>query len=192
MTVDHINGDKGNNSVENLQWMKREDNIKKAYDDGAYGNLSSLRRKYFTWKNSCVAITPENRPMFRNDIHNGMSLNDLALKYGISKTSINNVKWGMKHSEMEDLFQEAYTWERLLACLNSLRDLYLETKDIKIFQQIRCLLPQGYLQKSTFMFNYEVLANIYKSRKDHKLDEWREFCNWIRDLPYSELITGED
>ena len=41
------------------------------------------------------------------------------------------------------------------------------------------------------MLNYEVLANIYKSRKNHKLDEWREFCKWIEDLPYSELIVGE-
>lgn len=56
---------------------------------------------------------------------------------------------------------------------------------------IRCLLPQGYNQRRTIMMNYEVLANIYKSRKDHKLDEWHEFCDWIITLPYSELITGD-
>ena len=52
------------------------------------------------------------------------------------------------------------------------------------------LLPTSYNQKRTVMLNYEVLANIYKSRKNHKLDEWREFCKWIEGLPYSELITG--
>ena len=52
------------------------------------------------------------------------------------------------------------------------------------------LLPTSYNQKRTVMLNYEVLANIYKSRKDHKLDEWRDFCSWIETLPYSELITG--
>lgn len=52
------------------------------------------------------------------------------------------------------------------------------------------LLPSSYNQKRTVMLNYEVLANIYKSRRDHKLDEWREFCKWIETLPYSELITG--
>ena len=52
------------------------------------------------------------------------------------------------------------------------------------------LLPSSYNQKRTVMLNYEVLANIYKSRKDHKLDEWRDFCSWIEILPYSELITG--
>lgn len=52
------------------------------------------------------------------------------------------------------------------------------------------LLPSSYNQKRTVMLNYEVLANIYKSRKNHKLDEWKEFCAWIETLPYSELITG--
>lgn len=52
------------------------------------------------------------------------------------------------------------------------------------------LLPSSYNQRRTVMLNYEVLANIYKSRKEHKLDEWREFCKWIESLPYSELITG--
>lgn len=54
------------------------------------------------------------------------------------------------------------------------------------------ILPSSYNQRRTVMLNYEVLANIYKSRKDHKLDEWRTFCSWIKTLPYSELITGED
>ena len=52
------------------------------------------------------------------------------------------------------------------------------------------LLPSSYNQKRTVMLNYEVLANIYKSRKDHKLYEWHTFCHWIEELPYSELITG--
>ena len=52
------------------------------------------------------------------------------------------------------------------------------------------LLPSSYNQTRNVMMNYEVLANIYKSRKDHKLDEWREFCKWIEALPYSELIVG--
>lgn len=53
------------------------------------------------------------------------------------------------------------------------------------------ILPTSYNQRRTVMLNYEVLANIYKSRKNHKLDEWHTFCDWIEDLPYSELITGE-
>ena len=54
------------------------------------------------------------------------------------------------------------------------------------------LLPTSYNQKRTVMLNYEVLANIYKSRRNHKLDEWHTLCDWIEELPYSELITGKE
>ena len=77
-----------------------------------------------------------------------------------------------------------------IECLNSYRDLYLETKDKKYWWQMIQLLPSSYNQKRTVMLNYEVLANIYKSRRNHKLDEWHDFCDWIESLPYSELITG--
>ena len=72
--------------------------------------------------------------------------------------------------------------------LNQYREKYLKTKDKKYWWQIIQLLPSSYNQTRNVMMNYEVLANIYKSRKDHKLDEWREFCKWIETIPYSELI----
>ena len=75
--------------------------------------------------------------------------------------------------------------------LNKARNLYLETKDKKYWWQMIQLLPSSYNQKRTVMLNYEVLANMYKSRKNHKLDEWHVLCNWIESLPYSELIIGE-
>lgn len=76
--------------------------------------------------------------------------------------------------------------------LNKIRLLYLQINDKKYWWQMIQLLPSSYNQKRTVMLNYEVLANIYKSRKDHKLDEWREFCKWIETLPYSEIITREE
>ena len=75
--------------------------------------------------------------------------------------------------------------------LNQYREKYLKTKDKKYWLQMIQLLPSSYNQTRNIMLNYEVLANIYKSRKDHKLDEWREFCKWIETIPYSELIIGE-
>lgn len=75
--------------------------------------------------------------------------------------------------------------------LNCARERYHETKDKKYWWQMIQLLPSSYNQKRTVMLNYEVLINIYKSRKDHKLDEWHSFCDWIETLPYEELITGE-
>ena len=73
--------------------------------------------------------------------------------------------------------------------LNKCRDIYLRTKDKKYWWQLIQLLPSSYNQKRTVMLNYEVLHNMYISRKDHKLDCWHDFCDWILELPYSELIT---
>lgn len=77
----------------------------------------------------------------------------------------------------------------IIDALNQNRKLYLQTKDKKYWWQMIQIIPSSYNQKRTVMLNYEVLANIYKSRKNHKLDEWHDFCDWIKTLPYSELIT---
>ena len=87
--------------------------------------------------------------------------------------------------------------EMTIEMLNEMREKYLKAKENcadgfmlkKYWWQMIQLLPSSYNQKRTVMLNYEVLANIYKSRKNHKLDEWVEFCKWIETLPYSELIT---
>ncbi len=76
--------------------------------------------------------------------------------------------------------------------LNHYRELYLKTKDKKYWWQMIQLLPSSYNQTRNVMLNYEVLANIYKSRRNHKLNEWVELCKWIETLPYSELICGEE
>lgn len=94
--------------------------------------------------------------------------------------------------------EHGYKWcssethmESTVHLLNAYRYQYLRTKDKKYWWQMIQLLPSSYNQRRTVMLNYEVLANMYKSRKDHKLDEWRTFCDWIKTLPHSELITGE-
>lgn len=80
----------------------------------------------------------------------------------------------------------------VINALNYNRKKYLETKDKTYWWQMIQLLPSSYNQKRTIMLNYEVLASMYHQRKNHKLDEWREFCEWIKTLPCSELITGEE
>ena len=82
-------------------------------------------------------------------------------------------------------------FEHLIHHLNRDRLRFIETKDKQYWWQMIQLLPSSYNQTRNVMMNYEVLANIYKSRKNHKLDEWREFCEWIKNLPYSELIILE-
>ena len=80
----------------------------------------------------------------------------------------------------------------VMETLEAWRKKYLETKDKKYWRAIIQLLPSSYNQRRTVMLNYEVLRNMYTYRKEHKLDEWREFCAWIETLPYSGLITGKE
>lgn len=122
------------------------------------------------------------------------------------------------HSYDSDIKQTADykgTMYLIVDILNNAREWYLETKEKKYWWQMIQLLPSSYNQKRTVTMNYEVLANIYNSRKNHKLDEWAEhnfdgsladylrlrgsdalnqhpygFCDWIKTLPYSELIIG--
>ena len=82
--------------------------------------------------------------------------------------------------------------EATVANLNLFRRLYLDTKDKKYWWQMIQLLPSSYNLKRTVLVNYEVLANLYHQRKEHKLDEWRTFCEWIKGLPMSEIITGKE
>lgn len=82
--------------------------------------------------------------------------------------------------------------ETIIELLNTNREMYLKTKNKLYWWQMIQLLPSSYNQKRTIMLNYEVLASIYKSRRNHKLDEWHTLCDWIESLPYSELITDNE
>ena len=137
-------------------------------------------------------------------------------RMGVEKNSCSTMhKIAAKEFTMEDFSTEhLYSdeldfFKELIGRLNGARELYLESKKKEDWWQIIQLLPSSYNQKRTVMMNYEVLANIYKSRKDHKMDEWclhgdlgdgtarphdyaPGFCDWIKTLPYSELITGKE
>lgn len=102
---------------------------------------------------------------------------------------INSVSMGAQEIEVRISPMQALL--TTIECLNSYRELYLETKDKKYWWQMIQLLPSSYNQRRTWDLNYAVLRNIYHARRNHKLDEWRELCAWIETLPYSELITGK-
>ena len=109
---------------------------------------------------------------------------------------------GMYYSATaEEEFTSMDVLKVIIEALNTYRKTYMAVKADAVsdydhtskeyWWQMIQLLPSSYNQKRTLMLNYEVLANIYKSRRNHKLDEWHTFCDWIEELPYSELITGE-
>ena len=92
------------------------------------------------------------------------------------------------HEHLSNTCRHHLRWT--ICLINDARIGFLETKDKDWWWHMIQLLPTSYNQKRTVMLNYEVLVNIYHSRKNHKLDEWHTFCDWIKALPYSELITG--
>ena len=102
---------------------------------------------------------------------------------------INSVSMGAQEIEVRISPMQALL--TTIECLNSYRELYLETKDKKYWWQLIQLLPSSYNQRRTWDLNYAVLRNIYHARRNHKLDEWRELCAWIETLPSSELIIGK-
>lgn len=87
-------------------------------------------------------------------------------------------------------FQSTRVFKDVIKVMNDFREEFLKDHEKDNWWQMIQLLPSSYNQRRTVMLNYEVLANMYKSRKNHKLDEWHTLCEWIKGLPYSELITG--
>ena len=123
-------------------------------------------------------------------------------RVGVEKNScstmhkIHDKEFTLDDFSHEHLFPTAKkSLESTIDILNGYRDQYnVDTDPIvkkDYWWQMIQILPTSYNQRRTVMLNYEVLANIYKSRRNHKLDEWHTFCDWIESLPYAELITGE-
>ena len=96
--------------------------------------------------------------------------------------------WG--DSQARDVDDPIGVMNLVIDMLNTCRDVFLETNDKDYWWQMIQLLPSSYNQKRTIQLNYEVLVGMYRDRKNHKLDEWHTFCDWIESLPYSEIVTG--
>lgn len=102
-----------------------------------------------------------------------------------------NEKWRPAYQTCEGFITSPYSALHLIiSVLNTCREYYIKTNDKSWWWQMIRILPSSYNQKRTVQLNYAVLKNVYKYRKDHKLDEWHTFCEWIESLPYSELITS--
>jgi hypothetical protein len=137
-----------------------------------------------------IGVT-ENSTSTMHKIHTKeFTLDDFSHEH-LMRSSNSNELCGFYVAQCDFAFPENIL-KYIIKMLNICREKYLETKDKKYWWQMIQLLPMSYNYRRTVCMNYEVLANIYNSRKNHKLDEWRTFCKWIETLPYSELITGEE
>ena len=155
-----------------LYWWKEFDTYKVGTVANSCSTMHKIAEKEFTLDDfSCEHLNDE--PHHRDWIESAIVDEDVTSPHKVWMTPLDILRCAIE-------------------MLNSYRLRYLETKDKSDWWQMIQLLPSSYNQKRTVMLNYEVLANIYKSRRNHKLDEWRDFCTWIETLPYSELITGEE
>lgn len=149
-----------------LYWWKEFDTYKVGTVANSCSTMHKIQEKEFTRDDfSCDHLT--NRAM-------------KLLNESISELNFWRNAFNCKSDEERSLYFANSDWN----------DTYIPTKKDCWWQLIQ-LLPSSYNQTRNVMLNYEVLANIYHSRKNHKLDEWCEFCSWIETLPYSEIITGE-
>ena len=152
-----------------LYWWKEFDTYRVGVEKNSCSTMHKIHEKEFTLEDfSCEHLNDE--PYHREWIESAVVDEDVTSPHKVWATPLDILR---------------YTIEML----NAYRLQYLETKNKNDWWQMIQLLPSSYNQKRTVMLNYEVLANIYKSRKNHKLDEWVDFCKWIETLPYSELIT---
>lgn len=153
-----------------LYWWKEFDTYKVGTVANSCSTMHKIAAKEFTLEDfSCEHLNDE--PHHRNWIESAVVDEDITSLHKVWMTPLDILRCTIE-------------------MLNAYRESYLETKDKQDWWQLIQLLPSSYNQRRTIMLNYEVLANMYKSRKNHKLDEWHVFCDWIKALPYSELITG--
>lgn len=112
--------------------------------------------------------------------------NSCSTMHKIQAKEFTHDDFSMEHMMYESKVSLNYA----INALNYYRYKFIDTKDKDYWWQMIQLLPSSYNQRSTVMMNYETLSAMYRWRKDHKLDEWRQFCDWIKTLPYNSLITG--
>lgn len=151
-----------------LYWWKEFDTYKVGTVANSCSTMHKIHAKEFTWEDFSV---------------------EHLTNFGM---------WGEQFTSADAVYAPAKTMGCVISALNGARDRYLDLKSRgtqweqqakQAWWQMIQLLPSSYNQKRTVMLNYEVLSGVYIYRKNHKLDEWREFCQWIEQLPYSEIIT---
>lgn len=158
-----------------LYWWKEFDTYKVGTVANSCSTMHKIHSKEFTRQDfSDEQLLPDGSPKEIPMIAVGFGGNDLELEEELLRFSPSNLL------------------DLTISMLNRCRDMFLETKDKRYWWQMIQLLPTSYNQRRTVMLNYEVLAGIYPKRKEHKLDEWKKFCDWIKSLPYSEIITLEE
>ncbi len=191
--VNHIDGDKGNCSPTNLEWCTSAENNTHARETGLAP--TTVRKRYLNYINS-RKYTDDEILSWEIMKLEGMTYEEIAKATGVSKSCItNHLLHDGAYNAPEEMyeFRKAYKLEEDIRTINEMMQLYNETKDPEILNDIKDALPEGYLQTRVDMFSYQALRNICRQRKGHRLPEWAEFIEWVKTLPLAnELIFTED
>lgn len=165
-----------------LYWWKEFDTYKVGTVANSCSTMHKIHAKEFSLEDFSHEHLDTNRVLtcYAPGEYHFSSLDLLKLKI----SALNY--WRNKYLELSKIDEEA--WKNAPKSFGLTDGTLAEAKKFVWWQMIQ-LLPSSYNQKRTVMLNYEVLANIYQHRRNHKLDEWRELCRWIEGLPYSEIIT---
>lgn len=185
--VNHKDGNKWNNSRNNLEWCTRSENSSHASKNGllVYGSKQRLgkakQRRFTTEQINTI------KELYFSD---GVSQREIGKMFGCDHSVISEIVTGKIYNDISLYPLEVF--EVTINELNRLREAYLESGDKSYWYSMIQLLPTSYNQKRTVQLNYQVLKNMYHARKSHKLDEWREFCKWMKNnLPYfKEIVLG--
>lgn len=193
--VNHKDGNKANCSISNLEWCTASENCRHAVDTGL-NNPKDLRRNYLLYKKS-LKWTDEIVCTWKKLRSEGKSCKEISELFGTTESTVSSytaTKTGRYSfmSENSALFALAKQYEDTIAKINDLSDLYKESNDFDYVIRIKELLPETFMQKRIWMFSYQTLRRIYFQRRNHRLPQWRIFCDWIKTLPFAEeFITIE-
>ena len=184
--VNHIDGNKQNNFASNLEWVTRNQNQQHAVEKGLQPKgLSTYKGKF----------TAEQRDEIKSLWDSGISRREIARRFCVSHTCINDIcNDKYKYAEKTNIYEEVS--RPIVDTLNELRDAWFNCNDESakktIWYSIIQLLPSSYNQKRTVQLNYQVLKSMYFARRNHKLDEWKDFCKWCESLPFFKEICIQE
>lgn len=187
--VNHIDGNRSNNSISNLEWVTPEENTRHAISIG--NKEITPRFRYLTHKNG-IKYSGELLEDIINMRNNGYTLKEIAQKHNTEESTISKVCIKYSNPYKGD-FETAEYFESVINRLNELAVDYRDTNSVDSLIAMKDILPSSFKQKRIQMFSYQTLRRIYFQRRNHRLPIWREFCQWIESLPFAEqLITIEN